>query len=60
MFSIKVEDNGISQVCYLPTAHTCSNTLDLPRGPLIEKLPDENKLFELYDLAFANSYFGFV
>ncbi len=59
-FSIKVDDNGTSKVSYLPTAHTCSNTLNLPRGPLVKKLPEENQLFNIYDLAFANEYFGLV
>ena len=43
---------------FMPTCHTCSNTLDLPRGNAVLPLPSDNELFELYDLAFKNSYFG--
>ncbi|KAL9960243.1 hypothetical protein ACROYT_G033677 [Oculina patagonica] len=44
---------------FMPTSHACSNTLDLPRGNAVLLLPSDNELFELYDLAFKNSYFGF-
>lgn len=47
-------------VCYLPSAHTCTNTLVLPRGPLLAKLPTEDEMFEIFDLAFSNSHFGKV
>ena len=42
----------------MPTSHTCSNTLDLPRGNAVLPLPSDNELFELDDLAFKNNYFG--
>lgn len=45
-------------VCYLPSAHTCTNTLVLPRGPLIAKMPSERETFEMFDLAFSNNHFG--
>lgn len=45
---------------YLPTAHTCSNNLALPIGSLTSKLPNEDGLFEIYDLAFGNTYFGTI
>ena len=43
---------------YLPTAHTCSNVLVLPIGFLTSPLPEEQRLFQVYDLAFANAHFG--
>ena len=43
---------------FLPTANTCANTLCLPRCTNDLLLPSEEQLFNLYDLAFANSYFG--
>ena len=43
---------------FLPLAHTCSNILKLPRGTRKYPLPSADKLFELYDLAFSQSYFG--
>ena len=43
---------------YLPTAHTCSNVLVLPIGFLTSPLPEEQGLFQVYDLAFANAHFG--
>jgi len=42
----------------MPTAHTCSNTLDLPRGNAVLPLPSDDELFQLYDLAFKNNFFG--
>lgn len=44
---------------FIPSANTCSNTLHLPRcvsGRF--PLPQENALFDIYDVAFANAYFG--
>lgn len=43
---------------FMPTSYTCSNTLDLPRGNAVVPLPSDDELFELYDLAFKNNYFG--
>ena len=43
----------------LPTANTCINQLNLPRPSLGKPLPTNNiAVFELYDYAFVNSYFG--
>ena len=43
---------------YLPTALTSSNVLVLPIGFLTAPLPEEQNLFQVYDLAFANAHFG--
>jgi len=43
---------------FMPTSLTCSNTLDMPRGNAVIPLPSENELFEVYDPAFKNNYFG--
>eukprot|EP00112_Aurelia_sp_Birch-Aquarium-sp1_P024933 Seg8065.2 transcript_id=Seg8065.2/GoldUCD/mRNA.D3Y31 product="hypothetical protein" protein_id=Seg8065.2/GoldUCD/D3Y31 len=43
---------------FFPKSSTCSNTLYLPRSTLhIDLLPDEI-LFNVYDYAFCNTYFG--
>ncbi|CAH3036342.1 unnamed protein product, partial [Pocillopora meandrina] len=41
-------------------AHTCSNTLHLPRGTPSLPLPADGELFKLYDHAFKNVYFRVV
>ena len=45
---------------YIPTAHACGNVLSLPIGALASPLPEEKSLFQVYDIAFANAYFGKV
>ena len=43
---------------FVPTVNSCANILRLPRCVSGRyPLPDEEKLFELYDIAFANAYF---
>lgn len=47
------------EASFLPTANTCINQLNLPRPTLTKPLPTESSaLFELYDYAFLNNYFG--
>ena len=43
---------------FLPSANTCINCLKLPRATVDKPLPSEEHLFNLYDFAFANAYFG--
>lgn len=45
---------------FMPKSHTCSNTLNLPIGNRHLPLPSEEDLFQLYDLAFKNTYFGIM
>ena len=52
------EVQGNSKWMFLPQAHTCSYALDLPIRNAQIKLPTEEELFEIYNLAFLNSYFG--
>ena len=54
------ESSGWIPYGYIPTAHTCSNVLVLPIGSLALQLPQERDLFQVYDLAFANTHFGSV
>ena len=49
-----------SKWSFIPTANTCSATMVLPRGSNNHALPNEGDLFELYDTAFTNTYFGLV
>lgn len=49
------------ELSFLPTANTCINQLNLPRPSLQKPLPTNNiTVFELYDYAFLNCYFGMV
>ena len=43
---------------FFPKSSTCSNTLYLPRGTLHIDLPPDETLFNVYDYAFCNTYFG--
>eukprot|EP00794_Sanderia_malayensis_P012463 gene12462-13751_t len=45
---------------FTPKAQTCINQLILPRGTSASKLPDNGVLFNLYDYAFWNNYFGLI
>ncbi|KAL5013702.1 hypothetical protein ScPMuIL_007972 [Solemya velum] len=45
---------------FIPTANTCINKLHLPRPSEENPLPPTEILFNLYDYAFSNSYFGMV
>jgi hypothetical protein len=42
---------------FAPTAHTCGNILSIPVPSSDNPLPSQEKLFEIYDLAFTQSYF---
>lgn len=54
-----VEKETVGTKCpFLPTANTCANTLYLPRRSRDSLLPSEEQIFNLYDLAFANAFFG--
>ena len=47
-----------AQKGFVPTANTCINLLQLPRAtPRLPK-PAPEELFNVYDLAFANAFFG--
>jgi len=43
---------------FLPSANTCINAITLPTPSLNVSLPSDEKLFDLYDCAFLNGYFG--
>ncbi|XP_069109504.1 uncharacterized protein [Argopecten irradians] len=45
---------------FIPTANTCSCCMYLPRPTSTLKLPADDQLFGLYDLAFQNKYFGIL
>lgn len=47
-----------SKWSFLPTSNTCSQMLKLPTGSHSYPLPPEDVLFEVYDSAFSNEYFG--
>lgn len=55
--SIEFVEVGIS---FLPTANTCSNSMTLPRPSSELEIPADDKLFDLYDYAFLNTYYGLV
>ena len=43
---------------FLPTSNTYINRLNLPRATVEYNLPEQNRLFQLYDYAFSNQYSG--
>ena len=43
---------------FLPTSNTCINRLNLPRATVEYNLPEQSRLFQLYDYTFSNQYFG--
>ena len=43
---------------FVPTSNSCSQTLYLPIASFNIPLPDEDELFEVYDHAFKNAFFG--
>jgi hypothetical protein len=47
-----------SKWSFIPTANTCTQTLYLPTGSHRCPLPVEEELFDIYDNAFSNVYFG--
>ena len=59
-FCLIVLLNVFQVAVYLLTAHTCSNALVLPIGFLMTPLPEEQELFQVFDLAFANTHFGTI
>ena len=43
---------------FIPTANTCINRLNLPRPSVSISLPSKDELFNLYDYAFLNAFYG--
>lgn len=43
---------------FLPTAHTCGNILSIPIATTNNPLPSQDQLFDIYDMAFCQTYFG--
>lgn len=43
---------------FIPTASTCTNKLFIRRGSPQIDLPSEKELFNYYDYAFSNEFFG--
>lgn len=54
-FGLPIEFN---KWAFIPKANTCSVTLTLVRGSSGLPLPKEEELFQVYDTAFCNNYFG--
>lgn len=50
--------DAVTKWFFVPTANSCSQTLCLPTASLHCRLPEEEQLFEVYDHAFKNTYFG--
>lgn len=45
---------------FLPSSNTCTNTLNLPSPSSTVDLPSDDILFNVYDLAFCNTFFGII
>ena len=56
-FELQPANEGIKW-SFIPKANTCSKTMFLPRGSNSRSLPAEKELFEVYDIAFTNTFFG--
>ena len=54
------EEKPMVRAGFTPTAHCCGNVLHLPRATHEVQLPLQQKLFDIYDLAFSSSFFGKV
>ena len=54
------EEKPMVRAGFTPTAHCCGNVLHLPRVTHEFQLPPQQKLFDIYDLAFSSSFFGKV
>ncbi len=46
------------QETFLPTANTCTNTINLTRPTRDVPIPELTKLFDMHNYAFSNTYFG--
>ena len=53
-----VTASSSSKWAFIPSANTCSQVVTFPIPSHDIPLPDEVELFEVYDYAFCNSYFG--
>lgn len=53
-----VESSDSNKWSFIPTASTCINKIFLPTGSRNAELPNEDELFEIYDSAFTDRYFG--
>ena len=54
------EEKPMVRAGFTPTAHCCGNVLHLPTATHEVQLPPQQKLFDIYDLAFSSSFFGKV
>jgi len=57
-FGIEPCISFVESLSFLPTANTCINKLNLTIASREEDIPDTNFIFNLFDLASSNQYFG--
>ena len=63
-FTTNVQDSTVQEgvsttrAGFTPTGHTCVNIISLPRATHIIQLSPQKRLFEIYDLAFSQPFFG--
>lgn len=57
-FTIHPSISIVEASSFLPTANTCINHLNLTIPAQGEDAPDVNLLYNLFDFAFSNTYFG--
>lgn len=53
-----VQSSDGNKWSFIPTASTCINKIFLPTGSRNVELPNKDELFEIYDFAFTDRYFG--
>ncbi|XP_052249529.1 uncharacterized protein LOC127857163 [Dreissena polymorpha] len=57
-FSLKPSIHFSENQPFLPSANTCINRLNLTIPSETAAIPNDTELFNLYDYAFSNDYFG--
>ena len=57
-FTLKPSLQFIVRNSHLPTGNTCINRLSLTVHDADRELPSDDYLFNLYDYAFSNAYYG--
>ncbi|XP_052105699.1 uncharacterized protein LOC127738473 [Mytilus californianus] len=57
-FSMHPSLHFSERISYLPTANTCINRITLTVPETEDQLPEDNVLFNLFDYAFCNTYYG--
>ncbi len=50
--------DSLGPKAFHPMANTCISRMTMPRPSDLVKMPEEKDLFEMYDMAFSNTFYG--